>query len=447
MIVTKKHIPRRTILRGVGTSLALPLLDSMMPAFASVKAATPVKRFGTFYVPMGRAYSRIKKIDHWTPKAEGPLTELSAALSPLMNVKDRATVISGLGVHAADIADQGPHPRMQTAWATGVRPRATEGADLLAGISLDQVFAREIGSETQVDSLQIGIETADTLGNCAPQYSCTYNNTISWRTPTSPLPMETSPRAVFERLFGMSESTEAAARVAAARGQRSILDSVAQELSKFRTRVAPSDRHRMEQYTEAIRDIEKSLQKAEAQSEKELPALNQPSAVALSYADHVKMMMDLLVISYQADLSRVFSFLMAREGTYRPYPEIGVQDSHHPTSHHGDQPEKLEKLAKINAYHVSLFTYLIEKLKTTPDGEGTLLDNTVMLYGSGMGDPNAHLPLELPVLMISGSKIDIKAGQHHVRAGGTLSSLQLLVLEKLGARMERFGEATEILHI
>jgi hypothetical protein len=203
----------------------------------------------------------------------------------------------------------------------------------------------------------------------------------------------------------------------------------------------------MEQYTEAIRDIEKRLQKAEAQSEKELPALDQPSAVALSYADHVKMMMDLVVISYQADLSRVFSFLMAREGTYRPYPEIGVPDSHHPTSHHGDNPEKLEKLAKINAYHVSLLTYLVEKLKATPDGEGTLLDNTVMLYGSGMGDPNAHLPLELPVLMVSGSKIDIKAGQHHVRAGGTLSSLQLLVLEKLGCRMERFGEATEVLGI
>src|SRR5687768_8436100 len=202
MIVTKKHIPRRTILRGVGTSLALPLLDSMVPAFGSVSAAAPVKRFGTFYVPMGRAYSRIKKIDHWTPKAEGALTELSPALSPLANIKDRATVLTGLGVHVADIADQGPHPRMQTAWATGVRPRATEGADLLAGISLDQVLAREIGSETQVDSLQIGIETADTLGNCAPQYSCTYTNTISWRTATSPLPMEISPRAVFERLFG-----------------------------------------------------------------------------------------------------------------------------------------------------------------------------------------------------------------------------------------------------
>lgn len=447
MIVTRKHIPRRTILRGVGTSLALPLLDSMVPAFGSVKAAAPARRFGAFYVPMGRAYSRIKKIDHWTPPVDGPLTELSQALSPLKNVKDRALVLTGLGVHPADIADQGPHPRMQTAWLTGVRPRATEGADLLAGISLDQVLAREIGQETQVDSLQIGIENADTLGNCAPQYSCTYTNTISWRTPTSPLPMETSPRAVFERLFGMSESTESAARVAAAREQRSILDSVAQELSKFRTRVAPSDRHRMEQYTEAIRDIEQRLQKAEAQSEKELPALDQPSAVALGYQDHVKMMMDLLVIAYQADLSRVFSFLMAREGTYRPYPEIGVPDSHHPVSHHGDRVEQLEKLAKINTYHVSLFTYLVEKLAATPDGDGTLLDGTVMIYGSGMGDPNAHLPLELPTLVVSGSKIDIKAGRHLRLPGGKMSALQLLVLDRLGARMERFGDATELLRI
>ena len=450
MIVTRKHIPRRTILRGIGTSLALPLLDSMVPAFGSVKAAAPVRRFGAFYVPMGRAYSRITKIDYWTPPVDGALTQLSPILSPLEPVKDRALVLSGLGVHPADIADQGPHPRMQTAWLTGVRPRATEGADLLAGISLDQVLAREIGQETQIDSLQIGIEAVDTLGNCAPQYSCTYNNTISWRTPTSPLPMEINPRAVFERMFGMSESTDSAARIAAVREQQSILDSVVQELSTFRKRVAPSDRHRMEQYSEAVRDIERRLQKAEAQAEKELPTLEQPSAVALGYADHVRLMMDLLVVAYQADLSRVFSFLMAREGTYRPYPEIGVPDSHHPVSHHGDRPEKLEKLSKINAYHVSLFTYLIEKLAATPDGDGTLLDGTVMIYGSGMGDPNAHLPLELPTLVISGSKIDMKAGRHLRYPTDTkpkMSALQLLVLEKLGARMEQFGDATETLRI
>jgi hypothetical protein len=448
MIVTRKHIPRRTILRGLGTALALPLLDSMVPAFGSLKAATPVKRFGVFYVPMGRAYSMVKGIDHWTPAGEGPFTQLSPILTPLEPVKDRALLLTGLSVHPADFPDQGPHPRMQTAWLTGIRPKATEGADIHAGISMDQVLAREIGQETQIDSLQIGIESADTLGNCAPQYSCTYTNTISWRTPTSPLPMEISPRAIFERLFGTSESTDAAARVTAVRDQKSILDSVNSELSKFRTRVAPVDRPKIEQYTDAIRDIERRLQKAEAQSAKELPVIDQPSAVPGSYGEHVKLMQDLIVIAYQADLSRVFSFLMAREGTYRAYPEIGVPDSHHPISHHGDREENLNKLVKINTYHVQLFTHLVQKLAATPEGNGTLLDGTVLLYGSGIGDPNAHLPINLPTLVVAGSKIDLQTGRHlRYPKEAKMSELQLLLIDRLGAKMDRFGDADQMLHV
>jgi hypothetical protein len=450
MIVTKKFLPRRTILRGMGTALALPLLDSMVPAFGGVRAraaSEPVKRFGAVFVPMGASQSLSQGVNYWEPKGEGAL-ELSPILSPLARVKDRALVITGLGCHAADIVDGGPHPRLQTAWLTGTKCKATEGVDIEAGVSLDQIVAREFGRATQLDSLQVGIENNETIGTCAAQYSCTYGNTISWRTATSPLPMENNPRAVFERLFGASESTDSAARLAAVHQQRSILDFVNDELSRFERRIGPVDRQKVDQYLESVRDIERRLQKAEEQSRQDVGVVEQPAGVPATYKEHVELMFDLLVIAYQADLSRVFSFLMAREASTRAYPEVGVSESHHPLSHHGNNPDAMAKLAKINTFHMQLFTYLVEKLAATPDGEGTLLDRTVLLYGSGMGDPNLHNPLNVPSLIISGSQMGIKTGVHvKYPLTAKLTSLQLALLEKLGMRMDHFGDATDALSL
>jgi hypothetical protein len=295
---------------------------------------------------------------------------------------------------------------------TGTKCKPTEGPDFEAGTSVDQIVAREFAKYTQFDSLQLGIEGADTLGTCAPQYSCTYSNTVSWRTPTTPLPVEINPRAVFERLFGLSESTESAARLSAIHEQRSILDSVGDELRRFQRHIGPIDRRKVERYTESIRDIERRLQKAEEQSRKELPVVEQPAGIPASYEEHVKLMFDLLVIAYQADLSRVFTFMMSREASFRSYPEIGVPDSHHPLSHHAYNPELMVKLAKLNTYHLTLFSYLVDKLASTPDGDGVLLDRTVLLYGSGMGDSHGHVPLDVPALVVSGAKMGLKTGRH-----------------------------------
>jgi hypothetical protein len=445
MIVTGKAIPRRTVLRGSGAALALPLLDAMRPAFATARTAPkPARRFGAVFVPMGTSMSITPGVDinYWTPKGEGPL-ELSQVLAPMAPVKDRVVVLTGLGSHQADVKDGGPHPRLQTAWLTGTKCKPTEGADLQAGISLDQIIAREYASETQLDSLQVGIETNDVLGTCAQRYSCAYGNTVSWRNPTTPIPMENNPRALFERLFGASDSTDTKARLAYLQRDRSILDSVTAEIGRFQKGIGPIDRAKVDQYLESVRDIERRIQKAEVQAERELPVVEQPTGVPASYEDHVKLMLDLLTVSYQTDLTRVFTLLMAREASARSYPEIGVPDAHHPLSHHQDNPEKMARLAKLNAFHVSLFGYFVEKLKATKDGEGTLLDNTLLLYGSGMGDPNTHNALNLPTMVVAGRAIDIRGGVHrrYPVESARLTDLQLTLLEKLGLPEERFGDS------
>jgi hypothetical protein len=445
MIVVKKHVPRRAVLRGLGVVVGLPLLDSMIPALTPMRvtAAQPVRRFGATFVPMGMSQSAPGDghFDYWTPKSEGAL-ELSPILMPIRGVMDRAFVATGLGSHVADIKDGGPHQRTQTAWLTGTRCRATEGADLQAGISMDQVVAREFGRSTQLDSLQLAIENIDTLGSCAPRYSCAYNNTISWRNATTPVPMENNPRSVFERMFGASASTDAAARLSYLRRNKSLLDSVIGELSDFQKRVGAADQQKIDQYFESIRDIERRIQKAESQVDQQLPLVEQPTGIPSTYEEHVKLMLDLLMIAYQSDLTRVFSFLMAREASNRGYPEVGVPDAHHPLSHHANNPEKGAKLAKINTFHVQLFSYFIERLRATPEGDGTLLDHTLILFGSGMSDSNLHYPLNLPTLVFAGTGIDIKTGWHVKYPGITkLSDFQLTLLEKLGLPEERFGDS------
>ena len=365
MIITKKYLPRRTVLRGLGAAIALPLLDGMVPAFAALRntAAKPVRRFGAVYVGNGM------NMPQWTPAASDTL-QLSPTLQPLAPFQNRLIVVSGLDNKEGEGTDGGPHPRMQTSWLTGTRAKKTEGVDIRAGTSMDQIVAKEFGKETQLASLELATESVDLLGTCFLGYSCAYNNTISWRTPTMPLPMENNPRAVFERLFGASDSTDASARLAHVQKTRSILDSVTQEVSHFQRKIGPRDRTKLTEYLEAVRDAERRIQKAEEQVARELPVVDQPMGIPNTFEEHAKLMYDLLALAYQTDLTRVSTFLMVREASVRSYPEIGIPDSHHPLSHHQNNPEKLAKQAKLNAFHIRMFADFLERMQSTPDGDG-----------------------------------------------------------------------------
>jgi hypothetical protein len=440
MIIAKKCLSRRTVLRGFGAMLALPMLDAMVPAFAAASAKSVVRRFGAVYVPMGM------NMRQWTPATEGAL-QLQPIMEPLAPFKDRLVVVSGLDSREGDGTDSGPHPRCQTSWLTGCRAKRTEGADIHAGISMDQIVAKEFGKETQLASLELGIESNDLMGVCNIGYSCAYNNTVSWRTPTSPQPMENNPRAVFERLFGATDSTDQQARLADIQKNRSILDSVTQKISGFKRGLSSGDRVRLAEYLDAVRDIERRIQKAEEQVGQELPVVEQPMGIPPVYEEHAKLMFDLMAIAYQSDLTRVSTFMLGREASVRAYPEIGVPDSHHPLSHHANDPEKLAKISKINAYHTKLFAYFLDKMKATPDGEGSLLDHTLLLYGSGMSDSNIHYTRNVPTLIVGGGAFDIKGGRHVKYSEKPLSNLQLSMLEKLGLPVEHFGDSTGDLNL
>lgn len=443
MIITKTCLPRRTVLKGLGVTIALPLLDSMVPAFAARRetAAKPVRRLGVVYVGNGM------NMVQWRPPADGAF-QLSSTLQPLAPFQDRLLLLSGLDNNQGDGIDGGPHPRMQTAWLTGARPKKTEGVDIRAGISMDQIVAKEFGKETQLASLELATESVDLLGTCFLGYSCAYNNTISWRTSTTPLPMENNPRAVFERLFGTSDSTDPQARLAQIRKTRSILDSVIQEVAHFQTSIGPRDRLKVTEYLEAVRDVERRMQKAEEQQANELPVVEQPMGIPNTFEEHAKLMYDLLALAYQTDLTRVGTFLMVREASVRSYPEIGIPDSHHPLSHHQNNPEKLAKQAKLNLFHIRMFGHLLEKLRSTPDGDGSLLDHTLLLYGAGMSDSNLHHPKDVPTLVVGGKNFQISGGRHVRCPEGTpLANLQLTLLDKLGLPVERFGDSTGQLNL
>ena len=443
MIAMKKALPRRTVLRGLGATIALPLLDGMVPAFAALRttAAQPVRRFAALYVGMGMDMAG------WTPSDEGALT-LSPILAPLAPFRDRLLVVSGLDNKEGEVKDGGPHPAAQTSWLTGARAKRTEGPDLRAGISLDQIVAQEFGQETQLTSLELAIESVGLLGSCSQGYSCAYNNTIAWRTATTPLPMENNPRAVFERLFGASDSTDAASRLADLEQDRSILDSVTEKVGHLQRRLGPNDGTKLTQYLDAIRDVERRIQKAEEQAAKGLPVVEAPVGIPTNYDEHAKLLLDLLLIAYQADLTRVFTFLLAREASVRAYPEIGISEPHHPLSHHGNNPEKLAGLRKLNIFHISMLAYLLENLQSMPDGDGTMLDHTMLLYGSGLSNPSQHIPLDVPVLVVGGQTARIAGRRHITCAKGTpLANLQLTLLDRMGCPMERFGDSTGELHL
>ena len=435
MIITKKAIPRRTVLRGIGAGLALPLLDGMVPAFAAIRnsAANPVRRFGVVYVPNGMA------MKHWTPEGEGTGFEITRLLDPIAAYRDQMTLVTGLNGVASNA---GVHASAATRFLTGVTPTRTE-SNLRAGISVDQILAREFAQHTQLGSLELALDSRDVSGSCDVGFSCTYTNTISWRNDTTPLMGENNPRAVFEQLFGDSGSTDPAARAARMQKDKSILDSVTEKIDSLQRGLGPNDNVRVNEYLEAVRDIERRIQMAEAQSDRELPEVDQPAGVPAAYAEHAKLMFDLLLLAYQTDLTRVSTFMLAREISGRTYPEIGVPDSHHPTSHHRNDPTLYEKVAKINTFHLTLFSHFLEKARATADGDGTLLDHMVMLYGAGMSDSNRHDNNGLPLVLVGGGSGHLKPAGHIRYAERTpISNLHLTILDKMGVPVDRMSDST-----
>jgi hypothetical protein len=442
-MITKKHIPRRTVLRGLGATIALPFLDAMVPALSPIRlsAAVPTRRFMAIYAGMG------SNMNIWGQPTSAPL-EMNPILQPMEKFRDRVLVVSGLDSKQGDGIDGGTHPRMQTSWLTGCKARRTEGVDIHAGTSLDQIVAREWEKDTQLASLELATESTDLLGTCALGYSCAYNNTVSWRTPTTPLPMENNPSAVFERLFGATDSTDRKVRLRAIQTDRSILDSVTAEVSGLQTRLGARDRSKVSEYLDAIRDVERRVSKAEEQIDRELPVVELPVGIPPTFEDHVKLMFDLQMLAFQTDMTRVGSFLMVREASVRSYPEIGISEAHHGISHHQNNPEKLAKMTKLYTFQMQLVSYFIEKLATTRDGDGTMLDQTVVLYGSGMSDSNLHLPKNVPTVLVAGKALGFKGDWHHKAPEATpLANLQLTILHKLGMRVENFGDSNGDLNL
>jgi len=441
-IITKRSLSRRTMLRGLGATIALPLLDGMIPALtaATRTAAKPVQRLGCIYVPNGM------EMRAWTPAAEGAGYGLSPILEPMKPFYDQTMVLTGLADKVAvPLPGEGigDHARASSTWLTGVHVKKTEGPDIRAGISMDQIAAQTLGKHTQLASLELALDSVEVLGACDAGYSCAYANTISWRTPTTPLPMENDPRAVFERLFGASNSTDAATRLARIRQEKTILDVVTEEIGSLSRSLGSNDRQRLNEYLEAVRDVERRIQTAESQSNRELPVLDQPQGIPDSFEKHIQLMYDLLALAYQADLTRVGSFMISREVSSRSYPQIGVPDGHHAVSHHQNDPVKLEKLAKVNNYHVKQFTYFLDKLRNTPDGDGTLLDHSIFVYGSGISDGNIHFHLDLPMMLVGGGAGQFKGGRHVRYKNETpLANLYVSVLDKLGVPTEQFGDST-----
>ena len=439
MFITKMHLSRRTVLRGLGATIAMPLLDSMVPALTALDktAAAPVRRFGVFYVPNGMA------MGYWFPKTVGPMQQLPPTLQSLNAFKDNVLLVGGLADEAANLTTRaGDHARSAGTFLTCVPFKAISDSNVIVEVTMDQIAARQLAKQTQLASLELALESTVMLGACDGA-SCALTNTISWSTPTTPNPCENDPRAVFERLFGASGSTDPTARLARMQRDRSVLDFVTDEVARFNLRLGPRDRAKFTEYLDSVRDIERRIQKAEEQNSQELPVVDQPMGIPSDYAEHAKLMMDLLAMAYQTDLTRISTFMLAREVSSRAYPEIGVSDSHHPLSHHQDESAKLERLHKINEYHFRQFAHLVEKLHATPEGDGTMLDHTLFLYGTGISDSNTHFHDDLPIALIGGKAAGIKGGRYIRNKKGTpLANLHTTILSKLGTPVEKFGDST-----
>jgi hypothetical protein len=423
------------MLRGMGTSLALPLLDAMVPAMTALAAtpANPVRRLGFVYMPMGST------IAQWTPPGEGKLTELSPTLQSLAPVKDDLTVLTNMEIRNAY---PGTHATSNAGFLSTAKAKWTESTDYYLGTTVDQIAAQQLGRETRLASLELAMDILTTVGQCDNGYACVYQNNLSWSSPTSPLPAEAHPRIAFERLFG--EGGTAAERRAELKKTASLLDWVSEDIARLQKKLGPGDRSKVSQYLDTIREVERRIQKAESETaDNKLPDLDRPLGVPASYSDHAKLMFDLQVLALQGDVTRVITFQLAREASTRTYPEIGVPEAHHPLTHHRGNAAMMAKVAKINAFHVSLFSYFLQKLKATPDGNGTLLDHSVYLYGSGMGNPDVHDHVNLPILVAGGGAGKLKGGRHiRYAKAAPLSNLHLTLLDKVGVRLDRFSDSS-----
>lgn len=440
MIITKKALPRRTLLRGIGAALALPLLDGMVPALSAIRQtpARGMRRFGVLYVPNGMA------MQHWTPTGDGTAFDLSPILQPMAPFRDRTLVLTGLNPGPGG----GAHAGASTKFLTGVAGRRTDGAEIESGPSIDQLLAKELGRYTQLSSLELALDGRDFAGTCDAGFSCAYTNTISWRTDTTPLPMENDPRVVFERLFGDSDSTDPAVRRARLAEDRSILDSVTEKVAELGRGIGPYDRRKVDQYLDAVRDVERRIQRAEEQSTRDLPLLQQPAGVPSTFEAHMRLMFDLQLLAYQTDLTRVVSFMVGREISGRTYNEIGIPDAHHPLSHHLDDPAKIWTMSKINTFHVSLFADFVDKMRSTEDGDGSLLDHSLLLYGAGMSNSNAHAPINLPIMLVGGAAGGLDGGRHLTYPEDTpMANLLLAIMDKVGVPLEQVGNSTGTLDV
>lgn len=436
MMVTRRALSRRTVLRGLGAAIALPLLDAMVPALTASEqtAAHPdrLRRIGYVYMPMGCDISR------WTPPADD-LRQLSPTLAPLEPIRDRVTVISNLELKNAY---PGTHATSNSSFLSCVTAKRTESTDYLLGTTVDQLAAQQISRDSQLPSLEIAMDLMATVGQCDNGYACVYQNNLSWSSPTTPLPAEAHPRLVFETLFG--EGGTVADRQAAFRRRASLLDGVMEEFHQLQRSLGPADRAKVDEYLASVREVERRIEQAESTAaENPLPDLDRPTGVPASYADHARLMFDLQLLALQGDITRVITFQLARETSNRTYPEIGVPEAHHPLTHHGNDPAKIAKMALINKFHVSLFADFVRKLQATPEGAGSLLDHTVYLYGSGMGDPNVHDHQNLPVIVAGGAAGRIRGGRHvRLPQPTPLANLHLTLLDKVGLQLDSFADST-----
>ena len=440
MIVTKKAISRRTVLRGVGAAIALPLLDAMVPALTAVQktAARPVRRLGVVYHPNGVVY------ENWLPAGVGTDFQFSRVLAPFERFRNRVVVVTGLADRQAEALGDGAgdHSRASGSYLTGVHVRKSD-SQVLNGISMDQIAARTFEHDTQLSSLQLTVDANSLVGSCDVGYSCAYSNTLSWLTPTLPLISENDPRAVFERLFGASDSTDVRVRQTRLQEDRSILDSITDRVRELQRTLDPPDTSKVSDYLESLRAVERQIQKAAEQSARELPDVDRPVGIPGSFEEHVQLLYDLQVLAYQCDLTRVITFMYGREQSARTYPQIGVPDPHHQLSHHANDPEKLEKCTKIQICHVEMFIRYLEKLAATKEADGSLLDSLVLLFGSGLSNSDRHTHGPLPTVVVGGGGGTIRGGRHLVYPEGTpLTNLHLTLLDKVGVPVDKLGDST-----
>jgi len=444
--ITRRAVPRRMFLRGIGAAIGLPLLDAMVPAMS--QSAPQVRRLGFIYLPNGVAMN-FSGINYWKPDGEGAEFELSPILTPLRPYRERLSVITGLAHHQADALDDGAngdHTRATSSWLTGVHCKRTEGADVENGVSADQIAADVLGRDTVLPSLELGIDLNFLSGQCENSYSCVYLNTLAWRSPTAPLPTENNPRLVFERLFGNGGTAEQ--RVALARENKSILDSVTDDFAKLSRSLGPADRTQVDEYLDSVREVERRIQATETLGvDAGLPELERPRGIPERFDEHVKLMYELQWLAFQADLTRVVTFMLGRELNFRTYPEIGITEGHHGLSHHQDRPEQLEKLARLNTYQTQLFAWFLDKLAATPEGDGSLLDHSMFLYGASLSNPNLHAHYDLPLTVVGGPERR-GGGRHLVFPSETpMSNLLLSLLDRVGVPAESLGDSTGRLDI